>query len=163
MIRTGFGPGRVTERGFTVVELMCCVFLMVIMAGIALPVAHVMERRAAELELRRHLREMRNAIDAYYHVVEHVPSAQQKLDVSAGFWPEELEILVEGVDLGLAKDVKVKFLRRIPIDPITGEDEWGMRSSKQDADARTWDSVNVFDVYSLADGEALDGTEYREW
>jgi general secretion pathway protein G len=151
------------QRGFSLVELICCVTLLVVMAGIALPVMHVMQRRAAELELRQTLRKMRRAIDSYHHTVKVVPSAQQNLDAAAGFWPEELEVLVEGVDLGLAKDIRVKFLRRIPRDPITGEEEWGMRSSKQEPDASTWDGVNVFDVYSLADGEALNGTEYRDW
>ena len=159
----GFGRRESGQRGFSLVELMCCVTLLVVMAGIALPVAHVMHRRAAELELRQTLRKMRRAIDAYHHTVKAVPSAQQNLDAAAGFWPEELEVLVEGLDLGLAKDIRVKFLRRIPRDPISGEAEWGMRSSKQEADASTWDGVNVFDVHSLADGEALDGTKYRDW
>lgn len=154
-------PGR--QRGFSLVELICCVFLLSIMAGIALPVAHVMQRRTAELELRKTLREMRRAIDSYHHTVKAVPSAQQNLDAAAGFWPEEMEVLVEGIDLGLAKEIKVKFLRRVPRDPITGNTEWGKRSSKQEPDASTWDGVNVFDVYSLAEGEGLDGTEYREW
>ena len=161
MRATTHRPAR--QRGFSIVELICCVFLLSVMAGIALPVAHVMDRRAAELELRQTLRRMRRAIDAYHHTVKAVPSVQQNLDAAAGFWPEEMEVLVEGIDLGLAKDIRVKFLRRIPRDPITGDTEWGMRSSKQEADASTWDGVNVFDVYSLAEGEGLDGTEYREW
>jgi general secretion pathway protein G len=70
---------------------------------------------------------------------------------------------VEGLDLGLAKEIKVKFMRRIPKDPLTGTDEWGKRSNKQDPDDDLWDSVNVFDVFSLAEGKGLDGTEYKTW
>ena len=156
------GPsGRATQRGFTLVELVCCVFLLTIMAGIALPVAHTMERRARELELRQDLRVMRRAIDTYHFTIKAVPSAQH--DATAGDWPEELEDLVEGLDLGLAKEIKVKFLRRIPKDPLTGEAEWGKRSNKQASDDDSWDGVNVFDVYSLAEGKGLDGTEYKTW
>ncbi|MBP7149417.1 MAG: general secretion pathway protein GspG [Acidobacteria bacterium] len=140
---------------------MCVVFLASVLAGICLPVAHVMERRARELELRQTLREMRRAIDAYHYVLLSVPSAQRS--ATAEDWPEDLDVLVEGVDLGLAKEIKVKFLRRIPRDPLTGEEEWGKRSNKQDPDEDSWDSVNVFDVFSLAEGKALDGTEYSTW
>jgi len=153
--------GRRIQRGFTLVELVCCLFLLTIMAGIALPVAHTMERRARELELRQDLREMRRAIDTYHFTVKAVPSAQH--DTTSGDWPEELEDLVEGLDLGLAKEIKVKFLRRIPKDPLTGEAEWGLRSNKQASDDDSWDGVNVFDVYSLAEGKGLDGTEYKTW
>ncbi len=152
---------RLREGGFTLVELVCCTFLLTIMAGIALPVAHTMQRRARELELRQDLREMRRAIDAYHFTIKAVPTAQE--NATAEGWPEELEILVEGLDLGLAKEVKVKFLRRIPRDPMTGEAEWGKRSTKQDADDDSWDGVNVFDVFSLAEGKGLDGTEYKTW
>ncbi len=149
------------QRGFTLAELACAVFLLGVMAGIALPVAHVVERRTKELELRQTLRKMRRAIDTYNFVVKSVPSAQQ--NATAENWPEELEDLVEGVDLGLAKEVRVRFLRRIPRDPLTGEAEWGIRSNKQESDDDSWDNVNVFDVYSLAEGKALDGTEYSTW
>lgn len=152
---------RSRERGFSLVELACTMFLIGIMAGVALPVAHTMERRARELELRQHLREMRRAIDSYNHVIRIVPSAKQ--NATDEDWPEDLEVLIEGLDLGLAKEVKVKFLRRIPIDPLTGKDEWGKRSSKQDPDDTSWDSTHVFDVFSLAEGEALDGSKYSEW
>ncbi len=151
------GPGG----GFTLVELALTVGLLAVMAGMALPVAHTLERRARELELRQDLRMMRRAIDAYHYTCSVVPTA--KRNATAEDWPEDLDVLVEGLDLGLAKEVKVKFLRRIPRDPMTGKDEWGKRSNKQDADETTWDSVNVFDVYSLAEGKALDGTSYRDW
>ncbi|MCU0223903.1 MAG: type II secretion system GspH family protein [Acidobacteria bacterium] len=149
------------DRGVTLVELFVVVFLLTAMAGLALPVAHRLERRAQEIELKRSLREMRRAIDSYHYVVQTVPSA--KKDATAEDWPDDLEVLVEGLDLGLAKELKVKFLRRIPRDPLTGEAEWGKRSSKQDPDDEMWDSQNLFDVYSLAEGKALDGTEYKTW
>jgi general secretion pathway protein G len=152
---------RSKARGFSLVELCIVIFLMAIFAGIALPVAHTMERRAREMELKKSLREMRRALDSYNHIVQVVPSAKE--DATDANWPEELEVLVEGLDLGLAKEVRVKFLRRIPVDPLTGEAEWGKRSSKQDADDDMWDGDHVFDVFSLAEGEALDGSEYKEW
>ncbi len=149
------------DRGVTLVELFVVVCLLTAMAGLALPVAHRLERRAKEIELKRDLREMRRAIDAYHYVVQTVPSA--KKDATAEDWPDDLDVLVEGMDLGLAKELKVKFLRRIPRDPLTGEAEWGKRSSKQDVDDEMWDSQNVYDVFSLAEGKALDGTEYKSW
>lgn len=149
------------QAGVTLVELVCVIFLLGIMAGIALPVAHTLHRRARELELRQNLRTIRQAIDAYHFVAQSMPSA--KKNATAEDWPEDLDVLVEGLDLGLAKEVKAKFLRRIPTDPLTLETEWGKRSHKQDPDDDSWDSVNVFDVYSLAEGKGLDGTEYKTW
>lgn len=154
--RKGRGQG-----GVTLVELVCVIFLLGVMAGIALPVAHTLHRRARELELRQNLRTIRRAIDAYHFVAQAVPAA--KKDATAEDWPEDLDVLVEGLDLGLAKEVKAKFLRRIPTDPLTGEAEWGKRSHKQEPESDSWDNVNVFDVYSLAEGEGLDGTEYKTW
>jgi len=148
-------------RGLTLVELVLAIALLAAMAGIALPVAHTMERRASELELRRDLRAMRRAIDEYHYVLQSVPSA--KRNATAGDWPEKLDDLVEGLDLGLAKEVKVKFLRRIPRDPLTGKDEWTCRSSKQGPEDDSWDGQNVFDVRSKAEGKGLDGRPYSEW
>lgn len=153
--------GAGSKRGFTLIELLCCVFLLSLMAGVALPVAHVMDRRARELELRKDLRVMRRAIDAYHFAVAQLPGAD--VNATAEGWPEELDDLVEGFDPGGAKPITVKFLRRIPVDPLTGEQEWGFRSHKQESDDDSWDGVNVFDVYSLAEGKALDGTEYKDW
>ncbi len=148
-------------RGFTLVELVLSISLLAMMAGLALPVAHTMERRARELELKQNLRLMRRAIDSYHFTVQAVPTA--KKNATAEDWPEKLEDLVKGMDLGLAKEVKVKFLRRIPRDPLTGKDEWGVRGSHQDPDEDMWDGSNVFDVYSKAEGKALDGSLYKEW
>jgi general secretion pathway protein G len=149
------------ERGFTLIELLCTATLAAVLAGIALPVQHVMERRSRELELRQNLRTLRRALDSYHFTIQMLPGA--KKDATAGNWPDDLEVLVEGVDPGTAKPIKIKFLRRIPIDPLTREAEWGKRSDRQDPDDDLWDSVNVFDVYSLAEGKGLDGTEYKTW
>lgn len=149
------------QRGLTLVELILSVGLLALLAGMALPVAHTMERRARELELRQDLRMMRRAIDSYHFTAQALPSL--KKNATAEDWPEELKVLVEGIDLGLAKEQKVKFLRRIPIDPLTGKDEWGQRSNHQDRDDDSWDGTNVFDVFSKAEGKALDGTTYKEW
>jgi general secretion pathway protein G len=159
--RAARGGATFCRRGFTLVELVLSVSLIVMVAGLALPVAHTMERRARELELRQDLRLLRRAIDSYHFTVQAVPSA--KKNATAEDWPEELKILVEGVDLGLAKEVKVKFLRRIPKDPMTGKDEWGLRGFHQDADDDMWDGTNIFDVFSKAEGKALDGSSYRDW
>jgi len=154
---------RSNGKGLTLVELLCALTLMALMAAVAMPVAHVMHRRAKELELKQHLRTMRRAIDSYHQVILMVPGAKQNASATDEDWPEDLDVLVEGLDLGLAKEVKAKFLRRIPVDPLTGEAEWGKRSNKQDEDDDLWDSQNVFDVFSLAEGKALDGTEYKTW
>lgn len=154
-------PRRADERGFSLIELTATMFLIGLMVGIALPVVHTMERRAKELELRQHLREMRRALDSYNSLILRFPAAKE--DATDADWPEDLEVLVEGVDLGQAKEIKVKLLRRIPVDPLTGEQEWGKRSINQDLDDDSWDNEHVFDVFSLAEGEALDGSEYKTW
>ncbi|MDH3285003.1 MAG: type II secretion system GspH family protein [Acidobacteriota bacterium] len=149
--------------GFTLVELMCVIFLLTILAGIALPVAHTMERRARELELRQELRKMRRAIDSYHFTIEAVPGLKEQQDATAEGWPDDLDVLVDGLDLGQAAEIKVKFLRRIPKDPLTGDDEWGKRSHKQDPDDDLWDGTSVYDVFTTAEGDGLDGTPYSEW
>lgn len=154
---------RRAQAGVTLVELVLAAGLLALLAGIAMPVAHTMQRRARELELRQNLRLIRHAIDSYRYTVQAVPGAQQQTNMTAEGWPEDLDVLVEGVDLGLASGKKARFLRRIPVDPLTGEAEWGKRSSKQEPTDDMWDGTNVFDVFSLAEGEGLDGTPYKEW
>jgi general secretion pathway protein G len=149
------------QRGLTLVELITTMTVMVVLAGVALPVAHTMERRSREIELRRALRELRTAIDEFHLVIGRFPSAVLEPDDEG--WPDDLEVLVEGIDLGLPNGIKGRFLRRIPIDPMTGEAEWGKLSSKQDSDEEFWDQTHLFDVYSLSEGTALDGTEYKTW
>jgi len=152
---------RGSQRGLTLVELITTMTIMVILAGVALPVAHTMERRRRELELRQTLREVRTAIDEYHLVIQRVPTAQVEADDEG--WPDDLEILVEGIDLGLPSGLRARFLRRIPKDPMTDDVEWGRRSSKQEPDADSWDRSHVYDIFTLSEATALDGTEYRTW
>jgi len=147
------------QRGFTLAELVMVVALLAILAAVALPTAKFTIKRQREVELRLALRQMRNAID------EHKRLADQgmiQVELGTEGYPKELEVLVEGVDV-VGQTIKKKFLRRIPIDPMTGEAEWGMRSYQDEADSRTWGRQNVYDVYSLSGATALDGTKYKDW
>lgn len=151
--------GRRRQRGFTLAELVMVVALIALLSGMALPVAKFTVKRRKEADLRLALRQMRTAIDEYKRM-----SDQGMIPIKIGGegYPESLEILVEGVDV-VGQQVKRKFLRRIPLDPMTGEEEWGMRSYQDEPDSNSWGRQNVYDVYSLSDGTALDGTEYKDW
>ncbi len=146
--------------GFTLAEMVMVVALLVILAGVALPVARNSVRRGKEIELRMHLRQMRNAIDEYkrYSDAQLIP-----IELGADGYPTELEALVEGVDLVGQIDRKVRFLRRIPVDPMTGEAEWGLRSFQDEPDSTSWGGEDVYDVFSLSEGVGLDGVPYSEW
>jgi len=154
---------RRAEKGISLFEVGLAVGLLAILALVALPAKHIMARRAKEVELRRDLREMRRAIDEYHRYA--VQGLILQTDVSQDFYPRELEELVEGVPLvGDPTGKKVRFLRRIPVDPMTGEAEWGLRSTRDDPDSTMWGGENVYDVYSLSQARALDGkTAYSEW
>jgi general secretion pathway protein G len=152
-------PGR-GERGLTFLEVLIVIGILLVLATAALPVAKVGIKRQKELELRRALRDIRSAIDEYKRVSSQGMILQR--DVDAEGYPPDLETLVEGVEqVGTTR--KLKFLRRIPIDPMTGEAEWGLRSYQDDHDSRSWGRQNVYDVYSLSQGTALDGTKYEDW
>jgi general secretion pathway protein G len=148
------------QAGFTLAELVMVAAIMVILAGVALPVAKFTAKRSREAELRAALRDMRNAIDEYkrYSDVGLIP-----VDLGTEGYPSELEILVEGVDIVGQVDRKAKFLRRIPIDPMTGKDEWGLRSFQDEPDATSWGGENIYDVYSTSEGVGLNGVPYRKW
>jgi general secretion pathway protein G len=154
---------RRAEKGISLFEVGLAVGLLAILALVALPAKHIMARRAKEVELRRDLREMRRAIDEYHRYA--VQGLILQTDVSQDFYPRELKELVEGVPLvGDPTGKKVRFLRRIPVDPMTGEAEWGLRSTRDDPDSTMWGGENVYDVYSLSQARALDGkTVYSEW
>ncbi len=155
---------RSLDRGYSFVELMIVTAIVLILASAVMPLAKVTIQRQREAELRRCLREMRVAIDKYKDAVD--AGLIGGTDVRAGSegYPADLETLVEGVSVvNDQSGRKLKFLRRIPIDPLTGETEWGLRSYQDDADSTTWGGQNVYDVYTRADGTALDGTKYREW
>jgi general secretion pathway protein G len=128
-----------------------------IMAAAAVPIVRVRIKREKEIELRRDLWEMRDAIDRYKDAADR-NAFQTKLD-SLGY-PPDLQTLVDGVDV---QGKKLRFLRRIPVDPMTGDTDWGLRSNQDDPDSTSWGGQNVFDVYTKSEGTALDGTKYNTW
>jgi general secretion pathway protein G len=145
------------QRGLTLIELIVAMTIMVILTGAALPVARTAIRREKERQLRADLWEMRDAIDRYKDAADN-----QKFQVKLGSegYPPDLETLVTGVDIG---GKKVRFLRKIPKDPMTGNTEWGMRSMQDDPKSTSWGGQSVFDVFTKAEGTALDGTKYQDW
>jgi len=145
------------RRGFTVVELIVAMTILMILTAAAVPVVRVTVQRNRERDLRRALWEMRDAIDRYKDAADR-GAFQVKVD-SQGY-PPDLETLVKGVD---SNGKKMRFLRRVPEDPMTGKTEWGLRSMQDDPDSDSWGGQSVFDVYTKSDGTALDGTKYKTW
>ena len=152
------------DDGYTFVELLVVTALVAILASAVMPLARVATQRQREIELRRTLRELRTAIDHYKDAADQGMIAATELKLGNEGYPPTLEVLVDGVRAsGDATDRKLKFLRRIPIDPLTGTKEWGMRSYQDRPDARSWGGQNVFDVFTTSEGTALDGTKYKDW
>jgi general secretion pathway protein G len=154
----------IRERGFTFIELLVVSTLLIILAAAAMPLAKVTMQRQREAELRRSLREMRTAIDKFKEQVDL--GNISNIDIRAGSegYPPDLETLVEGVSAANdATGRKLKFLRRIPIDPMTSSTDWGLRSYQDKPDSTSWGGQNVYDVFTRSDGTALDGTKYRDW
>lgn len=145
------------ERGLTLMELVVAAMILSILTLMALPLARITIKREREKQLRQALWAMRDAIDRYKDTGDR-GGFQIKAD-SYGY-PPTLDDLVKGVDVG---GKKMRFLRRIPIDPMTGTTEWGMRSMQDDPDSDSWGGQNVFDVYTRSEGTALDGTKYKDW
>jgi general secretion pathway protein G len=155
---------RSGQAGYSLVELLAVTVVLLVMASAVLPLTRVTIQRAREAELRRSLREMRTAIDRFKDAADLQQIAAQDLKAGAEGYPESLETLVEGVRAnGDASGRKLKFLRRIPMDPMTHSTEWGLRSYQDDADSTSWGGQNVYDVYSQSEGTALDGTKYIDW
>jgi general secretion pathway protein G len=146
-----------SEAGLTLVELIIVVAIISILASAAIPIARFQVRREKERELRRDLWEMRAAIDRYKDAADK-GAFQIKAD-SLGY-PPDLETLVNGVDV---QGKKVRFLRRIPVDPMTGTAEWGLRANQDDPESDSFGGQNVFDVHSKSQGTALDGSKYSAW
>ncbi len=146
-----------SQRGLTLVELIVAITIMSILAVASVPLVRVTVKREKERELRRDLWEMRDAIDRYKDVTDR-GGVQTKLG-SEGY-PPDLDTLVKGVDVS---GKKVRFLRRIPVDPMTGKAEWGMRSMQDDPKSDSFGGQNLFDVYSKSEGTAIDGTKYKDW
>jgi len=151
-------------RGYTFIELLVVSSIVLILASAVMPLAKVSLQRQRESELHRVLREMRTAIDRYKDASDQgLVSPLDQRPGSEGY-PPDLETLVEGITpANDASGTKLRFLRRIPIDPMTRTDEWGLRSYQDDVDVTSWGGQNVYDVYSTSRGVGLDGTPYREW
>lgn len=145
------------ERGLTLVELIVAVIILAILMGAAVPIARVRIKREREAELRRDLWEMRDAIDRYKDAADR-GAFQIKLDSNG--YPPDLDTLVKGVDV---QGKTLRFLRRVPTDPMTNNTDWGLRSMQDDPDSTSWGGQNVFDVYTKSNATALDGTKYSDW
>jgi general secretion pathway protein G len=146
------------QRGFSLIEVVVAIAIMGVLATAALPLARLQVRREKERELRNDLYRMRDAIDRYKQAADR---GMFQIKVGSDGYPPDLESLVSGVDIGNNK--KVRFLRKVPVDPMTGRAEWGMRSTQDDPDSDSFGGQNVFDVYSLSQDTAMDGTKYKDW
>lgn len=153
---------RARQAGMTLLELIIACTILLILSSAALPIARFTIVRERERELRRDLRDMRNAIDRYK---DYADRGMLRTEVGSEGYPPDLDTLVKGVAMGGsgAGGKNVRFLRRVPVDPMTGQPDWGMRSIQDDPDSQSWGGKNVFDVYSKSQGTALDGTKYTDW
>ena len=156
------------NRGLSLIELVVTMVILTVLASLILPTAQMTSKRTKEIELRRNLREIRTAIDDYKKHYDKSLAEQKTVQVvNKSGYPETLELLIEGDDFGGLSKTKKKFLRRVPRDPFhkveEGEPFWGMRSHDDEPDSTNWGGEDVFDVYSLSEGTAIDGTQYKDW
>jgi general secretion pathway protein G len=152
------------QHGFTFLEVVIVTAILMILASTVMPLTQVTAQRQREVELRRSLREMRTAIDKFKDSVEQGLIPTTELEPGNEGYPPDLETLVEGVSAANdATGRKLKFLRRVPVDPMTNTTEWGKRAYQDSPESTSWGGKNVFDVYTTSPGTALDGTKYREW
>jgi general secretion pathway protein G len=149
---------RSREAGMTLLELIIACTILLILSSAATPLVRITIVRSREAELHRDLREMRNAIDHYKDMAD---MGAFRTELTSNGYPPDLDTLVKGVVI--AGNKRVRFLRRIPVDPMTGDTDWGLRSVQDDPDATSWGGGNVFDVFSKSQGTALDGTKYSDW
>lgn len=155
---------RSSSRGYTFVEIVVVSAIMMILASAALPLARVSMKRQREAELRYALREVRTAIDRFKDWAEAGRIAQTELQFGSENYPTSLEQLVQGVTLANdASGNRKKFLRRIPVDPMTGSTDWGKRSYQDRPDSKVWGGQSVYDIYTKFEGIALDGSKYKDW
>jgi len=153
---------RASERGLTLVELIVAFTILLLLTSMAVPMAKYKVRREKERELRYALREIRTAIDKYKDYADAGQLGPVKLGTEG--YPEKLEVLVEGVKLAQSADgKKIRFLRRLPKDPMTNSYDWGLRGVQDDPKSTTWSGQSVFDVYTKSTEKAADGTPYSEW
>ena len=146
------------EAGFTLIEMMVAILILLILTGLAVPMARSAVKRQKERELRADLDLMRDAIDRYRDAGDRGLFREKGDDTH---YPKSLDVLVKGAEINGGKTVR--FLREIPVDPMTGKAEWGMHSMEDDPESDSWDQTIVFDVYSTSQGTALNGTMYRKW
>ena len=152
------------DRGYSFVELLVVSALLVILASAVVPLSQVTVQRQREAELRRALRDIRVAIDGYKDAVDLGVIGGSAVEAGSEGYPPDLKTLVEGVEvLNEAMGRRLKFLRRVPVDPMTRSTGWGLRAYQDLPSATRWGGGNVYDVYSRSDGTALDGTRYRGW
>jgi general secretion pathway protein G len=152
------------QRGYSFVELLIVSAILFILASAVMPLAQVTSQRQRESELRAALRTMRTAIDKFKDAVDANRIAQTEVSPGSEGYPPDLETLVEGVPIQNDQSgAKLKFLRRVPVDPMTNSTEWGLRAYQDKPDAKSWGKGNVFDVYTKSSGTALDGTLYKDW
>ena len=158
------GTFRRSESGYTFIELLVVITILMILASAVMPLAQVASQRQREAELRRALREMRTALDQFKNAVDQGRIPTTELEPGNEGYPPDLETLVEGISAANdASGRKLRFLRRVPVDPMIGSTEWGLRSYQDPPTSTRWGGQNVFDVYTTYEGTALDGTNYREW
>jgi general secretion pathway protein G len=155
--------GAERSRGVTYLELVATAAILMILASAILPMGRVAVQRQREIELRRELRVMRDAINRYKLAVDQGQIGGTDVKLGSEGYPEDLETLVKGVKRVGTVDRKLKFLRRIPVDPMTGTTEWGLRCYQDDPDSTSWCGDNVWDVYSKSTAKGLDGTNYNTW
>jgi general secretion pathway protein G len=152
------------ERGYTFIELLVVTTILLILASAVMPLAQVTSQRQREAELHRSLREVRTAIDKFKDAVDQGMIAPTSLQPGNEGYPPSLQALVEGVPAaGDASGRKLKFLRHVPIDPMTSGTDWGLRAYQDEPDSTSWGGRNVFDIYTKSGGTGLDGTKYRDW
>jgi len=156
----GARRGRRSESGVTLLELIIASFVLLILASAALPVVRVTIVRSKEAQLHKALREIRDAID---HYKDYADRNLIRVEVGSEGYPPDLETLVKGVQIGAGSDRKVRFLRRIPVDPMTGRAEWNLQAVQDDPDSTSWGGKNVFDVHSKSRATALDNSHYADW
>ena len=152
------------QKGYTFIELLIVTTILLILASAVMPLAQVASQRQREAELRRSLRELRTAIDQFRNAVDTGRIPTTELEPENQGYPSDLDVLVEGIPAANdASGTKLRFLRRIPRDPMTVSAEWGLRSYQDSPTSTSWGRQNVYDVYTTFSGTALDGTNYREW
>ena len=164
MNQGGVNGLRSSEAGMTMIELIVATAILLILATAALPYARATVRSTKEADLRRALREIRGAIDRYKDAAD---KNQIRVSADSNGYPPDLQTLVKGVILaspgGSQTQKRMRFLRRIPVDPMTGTTDWGLRSVQDDLDSTSWGGQNVFDIYTRSQATAADGTRYTDW